>query len=267
MKTLVLLSILVMSGTAKAQWLNYPTPNVPRNADGSPNLNAPAPRTYDGKPDLSGLWIAERNRPCPPEIGCADMEVGQEFIDIGWSLKGGLPLQPWAAAAKKARMAENGKEDPASSCKPGGLVKFHTNPLYQKYVQTPGLLLLLTERDKQFRQIFTDGRPLPQDPQPAADGYSTGKWDGDVLVVESNGFQDGTWLDRNGNPLTEAAHITEHFSRPTFGVLQIELTVNDPKAYTKPWTVSMKHLIALNTEMIDYFCNENEQDAKHLFGK
>ena len=250
-----------------AQWLTYPTAGVPKTADGSPNLTAPTPRTADGKPDLSGLW---GNR-CPSggkTIFCApEVAVPQVFGDIGRGVKGGLPYQPWAAELVKARKAQNGKDDPTSHCLPGGVAKLHTSALLRKIVQTPGLIVFLTERNASYRQVFTDGRPLPKDPNPSWNGYSTGHWDGDTLVVETNGFQEGQWLDRAGSPLTESAKMTERIRRPNYGTLEIELTVDDPKAYTKPWTIQLSQSIILNTELLDYICLENEKDSSHLVGK
>src|SRR5262249_39357475 len=157
------------------------------------------------------------------------MEVGQEFVNIGWGLKGSrLPYQPWAAAAQKQRNEENGKDDPTTHCLPGGVVKGHTSALMRKIVQTPGLIVILHEASA-FRQIFTDGRPLPEINQPTFNGYSTGKWEGDALVVQTIGFSDGIWLDRGGSPLTEAARMTERFRRVSYGKLDIEITVDDPK--------------------------------------
>ena len=259
--------LTVMSTPARAQWLNYPTAGVPKTASGSPNLTAPTPRTADGKPDLSGLWgmmcpTAKGTVMCMPEVA-----VPQVFGDIGRGVKGGLPYQPWAAALVKARQAENGKDDPTSHCLPGGVAKLHTSALLRKIIQTPGLIVFLTERNASYRQIFTDGRPLPKDPNPSWNGYSTGRWEGDTLVVESNGFQEGQWLDRAGSPLTEAAKMTERFRRPNYGALEIELTVDDPKAYTKPWTIQLNQAIILNTELLDYICLENEKDSSHLVGK
>jgi hypothetical protein len=264
--TAVVAVLVMTSAPARAQWVKYPSPGVPRTAAGAPNLSAPAPRTANGKPDLSGIWITEDNRPCPAE-GCADMKVGQQFVDIGWGLKGGLPYQPWAAALSKQRTAELRLNDPNSQCMPTGIVRMHTTPLYRKMVQTPGLLIILNERQVWYRQIFTDGRPLPPDPQPTWNGYSAGRWDGDTLVVQSNGFRDGLWLDSNGSPMTEGAKITERFHRPNFGTLDITITVDDPKAYTAPWTTTIRQLIALDTELLDYVCQENEKDVQHLIGK
>lgn len=252
---------------ASAQWLNYPTAGVPRTADGSPDLTAAAPKAADGKPDLSGLWSMRCPSPggtvfCAPEIA-----VPRVFGDIGRGVKGGLPYQPWAADLVKARRAQNGKDDPTSHCLPGGVAKLHTSALLRKIVETPGLLLFLTERNASYRQIFTDGRPLPKDPEPSWNGYSTGHWEGDRLVVETIGFRDGQWLDRAGSPLTDAAKMIERFRRPNYGTLEIELTVEDPKAYTRPWTLSLTQALLLDSELLDYICLENEKDARHLVGQ
>jgi hypothetical protein len=248
------------------QWLNYPTAKVPRLPDGSPNLAAPTPRTPDGKPDFSGMWEPDKNRPCPPE-GCADMQVPLEFVNIGRSLKDGPPYQLWAAEARKTRTEENGKDDPVSRCLPGGIVKLHTTPLFRKIIQIPGLLVTLNEMDATYRQIFMDGRSLPPIDMPSFKGYSVAKWEGDTLVVQTTGFPDGVWLDRNGSPLTDAAKITERWRRVNYGRMEIDITVDDPKAYTAPWTITLIHNLVLDTELIDYICTENEKDAGKLLGK
>ncbi|MGA2882074.1 MAG: hypothetical protein ABSG13_24235 [Bryobacteraceae bacterium] len=268
MAKLVPAAILVCAIPALAfsQWLNYPTAGVPKTPSGSPNLRAPTPRTADGKPDFSGVWEIENTGGCPP-YGCPDLPLSKEFLNIGARLRGGLPYQPWAAELVKKRMAENGKDDPASRCQPAGAVRLFTFPQYRKMVQAPGLLVMLSERDVTFRQIFTDGRPLPKDPQPSFAGYSSGHWDGDTLVVETSGFRNGMWLDRNGSPLTDAAKMTERFRRANYGNLEIEITMDDPKAYTAPWTVTLHQLIVLNADLLEYFCQENEKDQTHLVGK
>lgn len=249
---------------ASTQWLNYPTPGVPRLRNGNPNLSAPAPRTKDGRPDLSGIWQLEAQ--CPPE-GCGDYPAAPEFIDLGARLKGGLPYQPWAAELVAKRWAQLGKDDPVGSCRPAGAVRLLTFPPPRKIVQLPGLLLILSERDVTYRQIFTDGRPLPQDPDPSWNGFSSAKWEGDTLVARTIGLRDGGWLDRKGSPLTDAAKISERFRRVNYGRLEIELTVDDSKAYTHPWTVTLNQLIVLNTELLDYYCLDNERDAGHMVGK
>ena len=248
-----------------AQWINYPTSGVPRTRSGSPDLHAPAPRTIDGRPDLSGIWEPERTRPCPPG-GCADMPAGEQFFDLGWGEPGGLPYQSWAAELRKERRAQDGKDDLISRCLPTGVPRMHTIPLLRKIIQVPGLIVLLNEQNASYRQIFTDGRPLPVDPQPSWNGYSTASWDGDVLVVQTSGLRDGLWLDRSGSPMTDAARVTERFHRLDFGTMMIEFTVDDPKAYTRPWTVRLTHFLVLDTDLIDYICLENEKDVQHLVG-
>src|SRR5262249_49803308 len=161
-----------------------------------------------------------------------DMEVGQEFVNIGFGLKGGLPYQPWAADARKKRSAEDGKDDPVTHCLPGGVVKSHTSAFLRKIVQTPGLILFLREAESSYRQIVMYGRPLPNVDQPAFDGYSVGTWEGDTLVVQTVGFKDGMWLDRGGSPVTDEARLTERIRRVNYGRLEIEITLDDPKAYT-----------------------------------
>jgi len=255
-----------LPGLLFSQWLNYPTANVPKTPNGLPNLGAPTPRTADGKPDFSGVWEIENTGGCPP-YGCPDLPLSKEFLNIGARLPAGLPYQPWAAELVKKRMADNGKDDPASHCQPFGAIRMFTFPQYRRIVQMPGLVVILSERDVTFRQIFTDGRPLPKDPQPAFSGYSSGHWDGDTLVVETTGFRDGLWLDRNGSPMTNAAKLTERYRRVNYGNLEIQFTVDDPKAYTAPWTVTLHQIIVLNTDLLEYFCQENEKDRTHLVGK
>lgn len=248
-----------------AQW-SYPTAGIPRTAGGKPDLTAPAPRTADGKPDFSGAWDVEHNKPCPPE-GCVDFYAPQEFGNIGWGLKGGLPYQPWALELAKARTAAQRKDDPLTHCLPIGIVELHTIPMVRKIIQVTGLLLMIHEYNASYRQIFTDGRPLPVDPQPSWNGYSTGKWEGDTLVVETTGFRDGIWLDTYGDPITDAAKVTERIRRVNYGRLEVELTINDPKAYTKPWTIKLNQILQVDTDPLDYICLENEKDLSHLVVK
>ena len=265
--------------SASAQWLHYPTAGIPRTADGKPDLSAPAPRTADGKPDLSGIWEDDTGKPRGSCIAgeCEDssdkpkgpnpLASSVGWVDFGARLPGGLPYQPWAAEAVKGRKVDYGKDDPPTHCMPLGTPRMLVDPLYRKFVQTPGLLVILNERDAGYRQIFTDGRPLPRDPQPSWNGYSTGKWEGDTLVVQTNGLRDGMWLDRNGSPLTDAAKLSERFRRVNYGTMEIEVSVDDPKAYTKPWTVKVIEYTVLDTELLDSICLEDEKDASHLVGK
>jgi len=264
---LVLVALLLVCHGLSAQWIKYPTPRVPKTSTGAPNLNAPTPRAADGKPDFSGIWEPVKNRRCPPN-GCFDMEVPEEFFNAGWSLKNGLPYQPWAAAAVKERQEQNGKDDPVTHCRPPGVLQLHTTPQLRKILRMPpDLLVILSEFAVGYRQIFTDGRPLPVDPNPSFLGYSSGKWDGDTLVVNTIGFNDGQWIDRGGSPMTDAAKLTERFRRLNYGKLEITLTVDDPKAYTAPWTITLGYTIVLDTDLLEYYCSENERDSSHLVGK
>ena len=239
-----------MSGPAFGQWRTR-TANVPRTPDGKLNPSAPAPRTADGKPDLSGIW--EPN--------------GVKYLrDLAADLKPGeVPFQPWAEALFKERLSgAHAREEPDASCLPQGVPKINAAPVPYRIVQQPAYVVILYEAFTQWRQIFLDGRPLPTDPNPTWLGYSVGKWEGDALVVESIGFNGKFWLDSAGHPSTEALHVTERFRRPTFGKLEIQITIDDPKAYTKPWTITEDpHLIA-DTELIEFICNENNRDMPHM---
>jgi hypothetical protein len=177
-----------------------------------------------------------------------------------------LPYRPDTLALVKARQADNGKGNPDGLCLPLGMVRMHSHPFPRKILQVPGLIAILYEKNVDYRQIFTDGRPLPVDPNPSFNGYSSGKWEGDTLVVETIGFRDDLWLDGTGNPLTESAKVTERFRRPNFGSLEIEVAVDDPKAYTKKWAIKLEHHIKLDTDLMEYFC-ENERDIPHLVGR
>jgi hypothetical protein len=266
------------STSLPAQWAAYPTPRVPKTAAGQPDLNAPAPRTPDGKPDLSGIWQNPRGAAAvlldasgtgaPAAAGTAApaRNTGMNlFRDIGTGVKGGLPIQPWAAELVKRRQADNSKDNPDAHCLPMGIMQFHNHPQPRKIVQTSDLILIMYEANFGLRQIFMDGRPLPgADAEPWWYGYSVGRWEGDTLVVETRGFIDEGWLDIIGNPLTDAAKVTERFRRPNYGNLEIEITVDDPKAYTTPWTVTVKQGIVLNNEMIEFICID--KDAGHYVG-
>jgi len=257
---------LLAAQVLSAQWINFPTAGVPRKPDGSPNLTAPAPRAADGKPDLSGLWAPVRARPLDESLAGQTNATGP-FWDWGSVIPGGLPYQPWAAELRNKRTADNSKDNPDVRCMPIGVLQMDTHPFPHRIVQTPGYLVILHERDMEYRQIFTDGRPLPVDPQPSWNGYSTGKWVGDVLVVETNGMRDGLWADYDGSPLTSAAKITERFRRVNYGSMEIEVTVDDAKAYTKPWTAKFGMELQLNADLLEYVCLEGERDAVHMVGK
>jgi len=253
----MLIAAILLTAPAAAQWLNYPTAGVPRTAEGKPNLTAPAPKTADGKPDFSGMWQAADPLPCNDVTRiCTDLPISNQFSNIA----DGLPYSPWAREAMKQRPGS----DPYTHCITPGGPRMHLLPTMKKIVQTPGLIVILDEYNASYRQIFTDGRPLPQDRQPAWNGYSSGRWEGDRLTVETIGFRDDQWLDARGNPLTSAATVTERFRRPTYGTLEIEVTVNDFKAYQRPWTATIRQTAVLDTEMLDAICLENEKDVPHL---
>lgn len=253
---------------ASAQWIKYPTAGVPKGKDGKPNLTAPAPRTHDGKPDLSGMWITAEGLPCPKTLqddtgDCLEKSpLARYAMDIGLAVPGGLPFQPWAMEILKQRK-EHGL-DPHVRCLPSNFPRMFTLPHITKFVQTPAELVLMNEYNASYRQIFLDGRPLPVDPMPSWYGYSTAKWEGATLVVRTNGFRDGLWMDMTGTPLTSAATVTERFRRLNFGTLEIEATVDDPRAYTRPWTFRMVDKIVLDTELMDEICLEGEKSAQHM---
>jgi Domain of unknown function (DUF3471) len=254
-----------------AQWPAHPNASVPRTPDGKSNLSAPAPRTPDGKPDLSGIWNNQffGGPPGAPRERPDNEPPLATFFNIGAGFKDGLPLQPWAADLLKKRREDHSKDNPDAHCLPMGLLQFHEHPQPRKIVQTRDLIVIIYEANYGLRQIFLDGRPLPNnDPQPWWYGYSIGKWVGDELVVETTGFRDGGWLDIWGSPLTDAAKLTERFRRINYGKLQIDVTIDDPKAYTKPFTVRFEQNLSVDeTDLIEFICNENEQSVPHMFGK
>jgi hypothetical protein len=261
-----------------AQWPSYPNPGVPRTPDGKPNLSAPAPKTPDGKPDLTGIWqndrtvggtVAVRPSANPPSTNEDLVAIARRspFWNLGSQFKEGLPFTPWGAEVHRQRVADNSKDNPDAHCLPMGIMQFHYHGEPRKMIQTPQVIVILYEANAGIRQIFTDGRPLPKDADPWWYGYSTGHWEGDTLVVQTAGFRDLGWLDVEGSPLTEGGRITERYRRPDFGHLEIEVTIDDPKAYTKPWTVVVHQHILADTDIIEFVCQENEQDAPHLSAK
>ena len=258
------LIVACASTTAGAQWLNYPTPGIPRMANGKANLSAPAPLTSNGKPDLSGIWQPVASLNAEQVSGSA---YSEQFVDLGSGLPGGIPYTAWAADLVKARNVNLRRDDPGTHCLPIGPMLLQTSPVLRKIVQTPGLLVILSERDISYRQIFADGRPLPVDPQPSWNGYSIGHWEGNTLVVTTAGFRDGNWLDRNGSPLTGGGTMTERFRRLDYGHMEIAVTVNDPIAYTKSWTVKLNQILVPDTDLLEYVCLENEKDVRHLITK
>ncbi len=265
--------VLLLTAPVGAQWLKYPTVGVPKTPDGKPNLAAPTPRTVDGHPDFSGLWLTGDGATCPPDKDGSfkschiELPISRYGVDIAKAVPGGPPYRPDTAALVKKRMADNAKDDPHAQCLPDTFVRLYGLPHMQKWVQVPGLLIMLDEDNATYRQVFTDGRPLPQDPNPSWNGYSSAKWEGDTLVVNSIGFRDDIWLDVAGNFITSAAKLQERIRRPDYGHLKIDVTIDDPKAYTKPWTVHLTQDIMLNTELIDEMCVENEKSSHIMLSK
>ena len=260
--------VLIAATPAYAQWPTYPTKNVPRTADGKPNLEAPAPRTADGHPDFTGLWDNawfHGGKVAPPPVSPPGEPPASTFNNVGANIQGGLPFRPWAAELKQKRSDDGTRDNPDANCLPMGIMQFHEQPQPRKIIQTPDVIVILYEGNSGIRQIFTDGRPSPNnDPQPWWYGYSTGRWEGDTLVVTTTGLRDGGWLDIQGSPLTDQAKITERFRRVNYGTLQIDVTIDDPKAYTAPFSVRVNQRIILDTEIIEFICNENEKSVRHM---
>ena len=240
----LLSAVLVGPSVATAQWIELPLPGMPRTADGKPNLKAPAPRTAAGKPDLSGIWKVDSAQP------------NENLLKTGEA-----PMQPWAADLYRHRVATMGFERPGTRCMPHGAPDAVTVPnLPFKIVQIPSEVIILFEEFHKYRQIHTDGRSLPVDPDPAWYGYSIGKWEGDTFVVETSGFRgDGSWLDNSGHPHTDALKLTERFRRVNFGQLELDVTIDDPKAYTRAWKADTIHFnLQPDTELLEHLCESNK---------
>jgi hypothetical protein len=267
--TVVLLG--TMSSPLAAQWPAFVRSNTPRTSQGTPNLDAPAPRLANGRVDFSGVW--ESRRPPSGRLGGPMVPNGNPasdpplaaFANIGQNIKEGLPLTPWAADLRKQRMAANSKDNPDAHCLPLGFMQLHTHSQPRKVLQTVNDLVIMYEANNGLRSIFTDGRALPPgDPQPWWYGYSVGTYEGDTLVVETLGLRDEGWLDVQGAPFTSGARITERFRRPTFGRVEIDVTIDDPKAYTRPWTVRVNWRLAPEEELIEFVCQENNLSIQHM---
>lgn len=254
----IFLALAVSSAAvpALAQWISIRLPAIPRTRDGKPNLSAPAPRSAGGTPDLSGIWMSVR--PAIPEElrGSTGLELlaPKDFV---------FPMQPWAHDLYEARHARMGAGRPSERCLPHGIPDAMLPATPFKIVHSPGLTLILYEQESRFRQVFTDGRSLPLDPNPAWLGYSVGRWAGDSLIVETGGFNDRTWLDDSGHPHSDALHTTERFHRRDFGHMDMEITIDDPKAYTRAWSITIPFALLPDTELIENIC-ENEKDAARL---
>ena len=235
-----LVASLLGISTAEAQWLNYPTPGIPRLPDGTPNLGAPAPRTADGTPDLSGIWVTPTGRYL--NNLAADIEIRME---------------PWAEQLYGERLANNGRDRPSAGCLPHSVTDFDTHRTPRKVIQNPGQLVMLFEAYHSYREIYTDGRPLPDVREPAWFGYSVGRWEGDTLVVDTIGLHELTWLDDSGHPHSDALHLIERFRRVDFGHMEVEITIGDPQAYPEEWTASFGWDLLPDTALLDWVCVNN----------
>ena len=262
---LAALSSPLTSSPAAAQWVGYPTAAVPRKPDGKVDMSAPAPRMHDGKPDFSGIWTTADRK---SEGGDAasdgnDISSSRYMSNFGAEMPGGLPYQPWLVPIVKERTANLAVDDPHIRCLPDNFLRAYGLPHMLKFIHKPDILVVLDEMNAGYRQIFTDARRLPDAPAPAWQGYSSAKWSGDTLLIDTIGLRDDTWIDWNGSVLTESAKVREEMRRPDYGHLEIKVTVDDPKAYTKPWSVTLRQRIVVDAELIDEVCLENEQFAQH----
>ena len=275
MRTIVAAVVFVVTASPLllAQWPKYTLPGTPKAADGKVNLAGPPPRAADGKVDLSGVWETNQGRrgrgPAPVAAeGTGELPPsGSIFGNIGDQIQGGAPYQPWAAELVKKRMADNSKDNPDAHCLPMGVMQMTSHPYPKKIIQTPTQLILIYEGSgTTVREVFLDGRALPkaEDVEPWWNGYSVGRWEGDTLVVETTGFMDDGWLDVRGSPVTSAARMTERFRRPTYGSLAIDVTIDDPKAYTKPFTATVNNHLLADTQLIEFVCID--KSAQHYVG-
>jgi hypothetical protein len=262
------LILCLFSVPATAQWINYPSPGTPRTPDGKPNLKAPAPKAPDGKPDLSGIWHVDSTSINPILFGALFVSQGgpNRFSLQLWTPNGApIPMQPWAEAVYKERQRNFSLDRPSGHCLPHGIPDAMVIDDF-KIVQHPGLTLILYEEFARFRQIFTDGRSHPEDMNPAWLGYSIGKWDQDRFVVDTLGYNDLSWLDDAGHPHSDALHTIESFRRVDFGHMDFDLTIDDPKAYTRSWSIAIHFVLFPDTELIEDVC-DNERDDRHLVGR
>ena len=245
------LAVALLCLPLAAQWINYPSPGIPRTADGKPILPAPAPKGPDGKPDLTGVWRRRNDK------HWSNLATGVEHV----------PFQPWAEAAfRKANRKPDEWED-GLTCMPRGFPRqaiAGNHPF--RILQAPTMTLMLMEEFTQYRQVFTDGRPLPENREPTRFGYSTGRWDGNTFVVETVGISEKVVLDNVDHPHTDALHLTERYRRTDVGHLEMELTIDDAKAYTEPWKTNIGFDLFPDTEVMEHTC-ENERSAPHMPGR
>ena len=266
------------STPALAQWPKFTSSGVPKTSDGKVDLDAAVPRAADGTPDLSGVWDVIPCIDCPARgrgEGPAPGGRGQgrgaaappraSMGNIGGALPNGAPYQPWAADLVKKRMADNSKDNPDAHCLPMGIAQMNAHPYPRKIIQTPTEVLLIYEASgTTVREVFLDGRTLPKDPEPWWNGYSVGRWQGDTLVIETSGFMDDGWLDVRGSPFTSTGKMTERLRRVRYGYLELEETIDDPKAYTQPFTAKLFYRLNPETQLSEFVCLD--KDAAHYVG-
>jgi hypothetical protein len=278
MKQLSIVSALIIGlfgAAVSAQWPKFSANDLPRNPDGTVNVNAPTPRSADGKPDLSGVWeIAPPARPAAaPAVAATGTGEGPPpgarsiFFNVGGDLPDAVaPYQPWAKALMEKRRADNSKDNPDALCLPMGIMQMTSHPYPRKIVQTPKEVLVIYEGSgTTVRELFMDGRALPpKDVEPWWNGYTVARWEGDTLVAETTGLMDDGWLDVQGSPITNAGRLVERFRRPNYGTLQIEVTIDDPKAYTRPFTATVNYRLSTDTQLIEFVCIE--KSGAHYVG-
>jgi hypothetical protein len=261
----ILLGTSLACTSANAQWIGYASKDVPRNADGTVNMKAPVPRMANGKPDLSGIWIADRTPEGEETPSSVDnIQSSRQMANLGVDIAGGLPYQDWLVPIVAERTANLALDDPHIRCLPDNFLRAYGLPHLLKFVHTDDLLVVLNEMNAGYRQVFTDARPLPEDPSPSWQGYSSATWQGDTLVIDTIGVRDDTWIDWNGSVLTEQGKVREEIRRLDYGHMEIKVTVDDPGAYTAPWTVTLTERIVVDAELIDEICLENEQFVERM---
>jgi hypothetical protein len=269
MNARIITALVLFSGSLFAQWPAYRAPGAPRTGRSANSMNAAPPKASNGKPDLSGVWDATPVVGGSAGIGGPAGAPSPLFRNLDAGVPGGMPLLPWAAQLRRERGATASADHPDAHCLPVHPVQLHSHPQPRKMIQTPGVVVIIYEANNGLRQIFTDGRPLPStlpksDPQPWWYGYSVGKWQGDTLVVETNGFRDDQWLDEAGTPMTANGKMIERFRRPDFGTLEIDMTLEDDKTFTKPVNLKITQHLMPDAELIEFVCQENEKSVRHF---
>jgi len=268
-KALLSTAFVFLGATAQAQWLNYRATGTPATPDGKVNLSAPAPRAPDGKPDLTGVWHLQTTRqetsltPSLTQAQGGGSYTGNIFRDMKPE---DVPEKPEAAELRAERMKNGTRPNPSPFCLPMGIPVNNFVVEVVKFIQAPKEIIVIYEVDGSYRQIYTDGRPLPRDMSPSWLGYSTAHWDDDTLVVETEGFNSRTWLDMIGHSHSEALHLTERYHRRDYGHMDVEMTFNDPVMYTRPFTIKFTHALIPDSDILEAYCNENEKDRAHIQG-